>query len=58
MIGLGGFWNANLIFASIKVIVQLLSDDAMKYQNALDNYFLLLKSILDDNGLKDNPGQI
>jgi len=32
--------------------------DAIKDKNALDNYFLLLKSILDDNDLKDKPGQI
>ena len=33
--------------------------DAMKEMEALDNYFILLKSILDDNNnLLDKPSQI
>ena len=32
--------------------------EAMKNTSALDNYFILLKSILDDNDLQDKPGQI
>ena len=30
----------------------------MKDKEALDNYFILLKSILDDNDLLDKPSQI
>ena len=32
--------------------------DAMKDKEALDNYFILLKSILDEHDLLDKPGQI
>ena len=32
--------------------------NAMKNTSALDNYFILLKSILYDNNLQDKPGQI
>ena len=32
--------------------------DAMKNEEALDNYFILLKKLLDDNDLLDKPGQI
>ena len=32
--------------------------DAMKNQSSLDNHFIELNHILDDNQLKDNPSQI
>ena len=32
--------------------------DAMKNQTALDNYFIELKSILDESDLRHKPGQI
>ena len=32
--------------------------DAMKNQTALDNYFIELKNILDENELQHKPGQI
>ena len=32
--------------------------NAMKNTSPLDNYFILLKSVLDDNNLQDKPGQI
>ena len=32
--------------------------DAMQKQEALDNYFILLKKVLEENDLVDKPGQI
>jgi len=50
--------NHTLLYVKVTGYVASVWMDAMNDKQALDNYFILLKSILTEHDLLDRPGQI